>query len=288
MVRRRSLLAGAALMGVVVSVDGGALNSEVLKARILRLRFSMGFMNPHGRALTQQRIWCYLPASLEPSQHIVEVLAQVPVTTGKDRLGHNYLEAPFASVPPYGHIYLGLEAQVLMSGANGSIKGDEDWLKAERFIESDHPEIIALARQLRQPLARQTAKAIFEWVRLHLQYAGYIADDLGALFALTERRGDCTEYADLVVALARANGIPARMVGGYVVAGDTILRANDYHNWAELWIDGAWQIVDAQRGRFFPVGEGYLRFRLYRDVAINPLGLAHRYAIEGDLLPITT
>ena len=115
------------------------------------------------------------------------------------------------------------------------------------------------------------------------QYAGYLADDLGALSALEHRRGDCTEYADLVVALARANGIPARMVGGYVTDRDCGPRPQDYHNWAELYHEGAWRVVDAQKGICLEQGSQYVAFRIYRDAPINAVGLAHRYRLQGEL-----
>lgn len=59
------------------------------------------------------------------------------------------------------------------------------------------------------------------------------------------RSGDCTEYAVLTVALARAVGWPAR-----VVLGVSILNSDDSlsaygHAWAEIWHDEKWEIVDA-------------------------------------------
>ena len=81
--------------------------------------------------------------------------------------------------------------------------------------------------------------------------------------------------------MARANGIPARMVGGYNIDNNAVLKATDYHNWAELYVDGAWLLLDTQKGRWLAPPEQYVAFRHYRDQAINPVGLAHRYSQEG-------
>jgi transglutaminase-like putative cysteine protease len=116
-----------------------------------------------------------------------------------------------------------------------------------------------------------------------LSYAGYLADDYGALYALTNRRGDCTEYAYLATALARASSIPARMVGGYVTDRDITPRAGDYHNWAELYIDGSWRLLDAQKGNWLQPIDQYVAFRYHRVEMPNPLGTAHRFRIEGGL-----
>ncbi|MFC5473796.1 transglutaminase-like domain-containing protein [Paraherbaspirillum soli] len=114
-------------------------------------------------------------------------------------------------------------------------------------------------------------------------YAGYIADDLWALWALLQRSGDCTEYAYLAVALARANGIPARMVGGYVTDRNIAPRAEEYHNWAELYVDGAWRLLDAQKENWLAPVQQYIAFRFYRDSVINPVGLAHRFNVSGEM-----
>jgi len=57
---------------------------------------------------------------------------------------------------------------------------------------------------------------------------------------LASRRGDCNEHAVLLAALARAAGIPARIIAGAVYANDGFY----YHAWNELWL-GAWVSADA-------------------------------------------
>ena len=125
--------------------------------------------------------------------------------------------------------------------------------------------------------------AIYDWLRTNLHYEGYIADDLGAREALARRGGDCTEYASLAVALARANDIPARMMGGYVAADSLAPRAEDYHNWADVLVDGAWRVLDAQKSCWASAADDYIAFHVYRDLAINAVGLAHRFKVDGEM-----
>lgn len=56
-------------------------------------------------------------------------------------------------------------------------------------------------------------------------------------------RGDCTEHAALFVTLARAVGVPARVVGGVMYLGDEE-RAFGGHAWAEVALGGSWIQVD--------------------------------------------
>jgi transglutaminase-like putative cysteine protease len=57
-------------------------------------------------------------------------------------------------------------------------------------------------------------------------------------------RGDCNEHAVLLTALARAAGIPARVVAGAVYLDGGFL----YHAWTELWL-GPWVSADAVFGQ---------------------------------------
>jgi transglutaminase-like putative cysteine protease len=58
---------------------------------------------------------------------------------------------------------------------------------------------------------------------------------------LRSRRGDCNEHAVLLAALARAAGVPARVVAGLIVTGDGVFA---WHAWNELWL-GEWVSADA-------------------------------------------
>ena len=65
----------------------------------------------------------------------------------------------------------------------------------------------------------------------------------------------CNGYSAMVVALARALGIPARMARGYHITGSTTVWSNNLHftstvshYWAEVYVDGRWMAVDATRG----------------------------------------
>lgn len=60
-------------------------------------------------------------------------------------------------------------------------------------------------------------------------------------FLFESQEGWCEQIASSLVVLARANGIPARLVTGYVpderdaVTGTWVVRARNAHAWAEVW-----------------------------------------------------
>ncbi len=205
-----------------------------------------------------------------------------------DRFGHRILALAFDAVPALKQISVQIKLGVEMAEperAPSALAVDEpDWLSPERHIESDAAPIRQLAAQLKGATQAATARAIYDWLQANMRYAGYLPQDLGALQGLLTLRGDCTEYADLAVALARANGLPARMIGGYVADGDLAPRPQDYHNWAEVYVDGRWLVLDAQKGNDLVQPERYIAYRIYRDLPSNEVGAAHRYRMDGQLL----
>lgn len=60
-----------------------------------------------------------------------------------------------------------------------------------------------------------------------------------------ERSGDCTEFAVLTTALARALDIPARVVVGTVMMEHEGEVGAFGHAWTEVWFEEQWQILDA-------------------------------------------
>jgi protein-glutamine gamma-glutamyltransferase len=78
-----------------------------------------------------------------------------------------------------------------------------------------------------------------------------LSDDSIDEFLFDTKRGFCGHYASAFAAMARAAGIPARVVTGYLGGtlnpyGDYwILRQSDAHAWTEVWIDGrGWVRID--------------------------------------------
>lgn len=84
--------------------------------------------------------------------------------------------------------------------------------------------------------------AMRDWIEAHFTYAAGTSDaDTGALDSFVERRGVCRDYAHVMVTLARAAAIPARVASGY--APD--VAPQDFHAVAEVYLGGGWHLVDA-------------------------------------------
>ena len=66
---------------------------------------------------------------------------------------------------------------------------------------------------------------------------------------LQQRSGVCQDYAHLMIAACREQGIPARYVSGYVYAGSDFLGAGATHAWVDCFVPGSgWVGFDPTNG----------------------------------------
>ncbi len=116
------------------------------------------------------------------------------------------------------------------------------FLEPNAYLQSDDPDIQRLARHLvvREKDAFKAALRLERWVAENLTF------DLGLVLApaseiLKDRRGTCLGFATFLATLARAAGIPARIVFGYVYA----LGMFGGHAWTEILAGEEWIPLDA-------------------------------------------
>jgi hypothetical protein len=119
------------------------------------------------------------------------------------------------------------------------------YLEPTPFIQSDHPEIQAKVKEIISPNDTMMVKArkLIEWVYQNLQKRPVLSVP-DALEILRNRVGDCNEHAVLLMALARAAGIPAQMEAGIVYQRGRFY----YHAWNVFYF-GAWVTADATMGQ---------------------------------------
>lgn len=126
------------------------------------------------------------------------------------------------------------------------------YLEPTGLIQSDVEEICDLAERLAavDDIAGYAAEAA-KWTSENITYDNDLArqiwngevDTQSALETLERKKGTCSEYTNLFIAMLRCKGIPARFVHGYLYGGS-------YHAWAEFYLEGSgWIPVDPQMGR---------------------------------------
>jgi len=83
--------------------------------------------------------------------------------------------------------------------------------------------------------------AMCEWIAAHLSYVpGSSGIETTAADTFNERQGVCRDYAHLLITLARAGEIPARIASVYAPG----VNPPDFHAVAEVYLGGEWHLVD--------------------------------------------
>jgi transglutaminase-like putative cysteine protease len=108
--------------------------------------------------------------------------------------------------------------------------------------------------------AQALAEAVFGAVK-YKSGASDVQDSAAVAFKSGE--GVCQDHAHVYIASARAVGIPARYVSGYIYTGDTKDAAS--HAWVDVWLgsDLGWQSVDVTHK--CPAVRTYCRLAVGRD-----------------------
>lgn len=253
------------------------------------VRFGLTVRNPLDRPLAGEKLFVYGPATTS-NQQIVRLDATKPYKLSSDELGNNLMVFELPDLAPYATLRISISATLSMSASppNAPTPQAAAYLAAEPYVEADHPEIRRRSAILAEGVDDPTfVRRVYDWSMGHVRYAGFVADDQGALYALNNRSGDCSEYAYLVAALNRAKRVPTRVLGGFVVPSNAVLRSADYHNWNEVYLGGRWQVVDAQKGIFMDRTSDYVVTRIVsRQGGGASEGFFHRYLTSGGVLRV--
>jgi transglutaminase-like putative cysteine protease len=83
--------------------------------------------------------------------------------------------------------------------------------------------------------------ALSDWINAHFKYDIYVSNaTTSASQSFQLRAGVCRDFAHVLIAMARAVGVPARIVSAY--APD--VSPQDFHAVAEVYLENRWHLVD--------------------------------------------
>ncbi len=132
-----------------------------------------------------------------------------------------------------------------------------------------------------QPLDK--AHAIYDYVFTTMRYdktgAGWGRGDV--LYACDAKKGNCTDFHSLFIAMARSQGIPARFEIGFPLPPDKhSAEIAGYHCWSDFYVDGkGWIPVDISEAWKHPEKRDYffgshdvnrMQFSIGRDLRLTP------------------
>lgn len=160
------------------------------------------------------------------------------------------------------------ELPVQVDGEVGS------FLASTRFLDWQDPAVKALAAEIvgEERNALVVARRIQGEVYRRIKNKNLATGFARASEVARTLSGDCTEHAVLAAAVARAVGLPARVVSGLVHAPDPTGRVGKgifgFHMWAEVMVGPElWWPIDPSFNRFDPTHIAFSRSDLH---GMNP------------------
>jgi hypothetical protein len=257
-------------LGILLeAVDEGAVR-ELRAGWARRDPALMGAMDLIGRSAIGSGVRLQGREDVGAVRFLLSGLAQVPPWIDGDgqRLAGDSLLVFRAQWPPRPGYALG------QAGAPSALAANRElapYLGPTPFIESDHPEIVAAAREALRgetdpgEAARRISESVHQ--RLAKRYRVGIPS---AIDVLRSGEGDCNEHTMLAVAMMRAAGIPARPVSGFALAGGAFYP----HAWVEVWL-GTWVALDPTFGQV-PADAARVRLFVGAENLNSVLGVAGR------------
>ena len=275
------------------------LEPAALGARTARIAYEARLVPPEGATVVE--LWLPLPRDEDQRVQDLVVSGTEPSSVrtlepSGDRLAYVRVEEPRQAVV----------LRVTATVARDEIARDPTGASAGRVdAVAFAPELassrfVAVDDEVRRIAAEATAgkhgvvpraRALYDWVFDHMQYDKSVPGwGLGDIpYCLKVGKGNCTDFHTLFIALARADGIPARWSVGFPLAyGDGTPGAEQsvagYHCWAEFHAPGAgWIPVDVSEARKHPELKDYFFGHLSGNRVL--MSRARDFTLPGDATP---
>ena len=242
------------------AAPGTVAAPEVVSRRGYTVHQHLSFTNKGDAKPGKQNLWVALIRDIHPYQKVLSrTISPTEYILITDEYGNQYVEFDFSDHPPGATVNFDIEYQLEVNELTydlGACEGEslDEFTQAELHIESANPQVIALAKEL-----SKGKKTACEQVRAFYDYAGdeliytYNRNDWGAQATFGLMGADCTEYASLVIALSRAEGIPARYYEGLLYLEGSQKEteiAQTEHAWLDAYFPGSgWAAMDPTLGR---------------------------------------
>src|SRR5579862_1430282 len=248
---------------------------------------------------TGKRVRVWIPAAQSDAYQEVKILSatgDLPLKKARETKDGN--EICFAetksSTQPELHFYLeydvvrherlALSATPRVVAASLTAKEKQEYLQPDVLVPvTGLPADLAtkVTEGKTQPLDK--ARAIYDYVFTTMKYdktgTGWGHGDV--LYACDAKKGNCTDFHSLFIAMARSQGIPARFEIGFPLPVDKhSAEIAGYHCWSDFYIDGkGWIPVDISEAWKHPEKHDYffgshdvnrVQFSMGRDLRLTP------------------
>jgi hypothetical protein len=287
---------GLTLMNVDPSSAKPQAQSAPQPAKVREVEFTyhteLTGINPKARGV---EAWIPLPLQdqfQQVSGLILSSPAHIEVVkqpTGRNRVAHLSAKAPLSGSIPVSirfnvrRVEESADLEKAQANIPEPIGGPfAAYLGPDRLVPIDG-QIKLVSAKVGAPdgSSYEQARAIYDYVIANMTYdksgKGWGRGD--AIYACNLKKGNCTDFHSLFIAIARSRGIPARFTIGFPLSAASMGKITGYHCWAEFYAGGHWVPVDASEAWKHPQLRQYyfghldanrVAFTTGRDLVLKP------------------
>ena len=244
----------------IISEDTLSSFASVTATREYTVRQQLTLVNEGDQPPTKANLWVALIRDFPPYQQVhSRIISTDKYTLVTDEYGNEYAEFDLSDHPPGEEISIEIEYQLSVNEIIynlGACVGDlpDQFTQPELHIESANPQIFGLAKDLsigKESVCDQV-RAFYDQAGDELIYT-FNRNAWGAQATFGRMGSDCTEYASLVIALSRSEGIPARYYEGLLYLKENEKKeglAQTEHAWLDVYLPQVgWVALDPTLGR---------------------------------------
>jgi transglutaminase-like putative cysteine protease len=150
------------------------------------------------------------------------------------------------------------EGLVETHDTGGVLRGSDERFPPSLFLRPTaltdlNPAMTALVRELRAEAGSDVLGFLHALMVQIYEHMTFDEDPTNSATSASEafalKRGVCQDYAHILIACARAGGVPARFVSGHFLRSDGMVNQQAGHAWAEAFVpDLGWIGFDAANG----------------------------------------
>lgn len=206
-----------------------------------------------------------LPATTNYAHVTLSGTSLTPSTTKRDRYGNLIGVYDWSRLKPGQSVTLSLTYQATSSDVSyhlprtyGAYHVSSESYKTytnpkleASYVDTDSATIKSLDASITRGMTNpyQKAQATFNWIVHNIHYNYSLHASGSALATLSSHLGICSDFAELYVGMLRTEGIPARLIGGYVTNNGG--GQGGFHQWVEFQLPGTgWVVADPTWGQF--------------------------------------
>ncbi|MDI2109042.1 transglutaminase family protein [Bradyrhizobium sp. Mp64] len=150
------------------------------------------------------------------------------------------------------------EGLVETHDTGGVLKGTDERFPPSLFLRATsltdlNPAMTVIVRELRTEAGGDVLGFLHALMAQIYEHMTFDEDPTNSATSAAEafalKRGVCQDYAHILIACARAGGVPARFVSGHFLRSDGMVNQQAGHAWAEAFVpDLGWVGFDAANG----------------------------------------